>query len=97
VYCTDILVNAGATQTLVRKDLVADDNILDGKVTTRCVHGDIASYPLAVAKITIGGKDIITTAAVSNTLPTFVLLAWDVPELMDFVAVEQYTLKREMH
>ena len=94
VYCTDILVNAGDTQTLVRKDLVADDNILDGKVTTRCVHRDITSYPLAVAKITIGGKDIITTAAVSSTLPTFVLLAWDVPELMDLVAVEQYTLKK---
>jgi hypothetical protein len=97
VYCTDILVNAGAIQTLVCKDLIADNNILGGKVATHCIHGDIASYPLAVAKITIGGKDIITTAAVSNTLPTFVLLAWDVPELMDFVAVEQYTLKREMH
>ena len=33
----------------------------------------------------IGGKDIITTAAVSDTLPASVLLGWDVPELMNFV------------
>ena len=59
VYCTDILVDTGATQTLVRKDLVADDDILDGEVTIRCAHGDTASYPLAVVKITIGGKDPI--------------------------------------
>ena len=84
VYCPDILVDTGATQTLVRKELVADDDILDGEVTICCAHGDTASYPLAVVKINIGGKDIITTAAVSGTLPASVLLGWDVPELMNF-------------
>ena len=91
VYCTDILVDTGATQTLVRKDLVADDDILDGKVTIRCAHGDTAFYPLAVVKINVGGKDIITTASVSSTLPVSVLLGWDVPDLMDFVADGQST------
>ena len=85
VYCSDILVDRGATQTLVHKKLVADDDILDGEVTICCVHRDTASYPLAVVKINIGGKDIITTAAVSDTLPASVLLGWDVPELMNFV------------
>ena len=74
VYCTDILVDTGATQTLVRKDLVADDDILDGEVTIRCAHGDTVFYPLAVVKLNIGGKDIITRAAVSSTLPVSVLL-----------------------
>ena len=91
VYCPDILVDTGATQTLVRKELVADDDILDGEVTIRCAHGDTASYPLAVVKINIGGKDIITTAGVSGTLPASVLLGWDIPELMDFVANGQPT------
>ena len=86
IYCSDILVDTGATQTLVHKKLVTDDNILDGEVTIRCVHGDTASYPLAVVKISIGGKDIITTAAVSSTLPTSVLLRWDIPELMELFA-----------
>ena len=78
-------MDTGATQTLVHKELVADDDIVDGEVTICCAHGDTASYPPSVVKIYIGGKDIIATAAVSGTLPTSVLLEWDVPELMNFV------------
>ena len=85
VYCTKILVDTGATQTLVRKDLISNDDILDGEVMIRCAHGDTVSYPLAVVKINIGGKDIITTAAVSSTLPASVLLGWDIPELTSFI------------
>ena len=57
VYCRDILVDTGATQTLVHKRLVADDDVLDDEVTIRCAHGDSVSYPLAVVKINIAGKD----------------------------------------
>ena len=84
-------MDTGATQTLVRKGLVADDDIVDGEVTIRCAHGDTVSYPLAVVKINIGGKDIITTAAVSSTLPASVLLGWDVPQLMDYVQQKDST------
>ena len=45
IYCTNILVNTGATQTVVCKDLVTDDDILDGEVTIRCAHRDTLSYP----------------------------------------------------
>ena len=79
VYCPNILMDTGATQTLGHNGLVADDDIVDGEVTIRCAHGDAVSYPVAVVKINIGGKDIITTAAVSSTLPASVLLGWDVP------------------
>jgi hypothetical protein len=51
VYCTAILVDTGATHTMVRQDLVAGDDMLDGEVTIRCAHGDTTSYPLAVVKI----------------------------------------------
>ena len=85
VYCSDIVVDTGATQTLVHRKLVSDDDILDGEVNIKCAHGDTVAYPLAVVKMTIGGRDIITTAAVSKTLPTSVLLGWDVPELMTYI------------
>ena len=88
VFCPDILVDTGATQTVVRKELVTDDDILDGEVMIQCAHGDTASYPLAVVKIYIEGNDIITTAAVSSTLPASILLEWDVPQLMNFVPKE---------
>ena len=39
VYCRDILVDTGATQTLVHKDLVTDDDVLNGKVTVCCAQG----------------------------------------------------------
>ena len=42
-YCTDILVDTGATQTLVHSGLVTNDDILDGEVTIRCAHGDTSS------------------------------------------------------
>ena len=96
IYCRDIVVDTGATQTLVHKALVTDDDILEGEVTIRCAHGDTTSYPLAVVKITIGGKDIITTAAVSGTLPASVLLGWDVPELMNFVADSPECSKKDV-
>ena len=84
-YCPDILVDMGATQTLVHKSLVTDEDILDGEVKIRCAHGDTVAYPLAAIKITIDGKDIITTAAVSSTLPASALLGWDVPELITYL------------
>ena len=83
-YCPDIVVDTGATQTLVHKRLVTDEDILDTEVTIKCAHGDTVAYPLAAVKITLGGKDI-TTAAVSATLPTSALLGWDVPELMTYI------------
>ena len=43
------------------------------------------AYPLAAIKISIDGRDIITTAAVSPTVPASVLLGWDVPELTTYL------------
>ena len=80
VTATDILVDTGATQTLVCKDLVSEDDILDDEVTIHCAHRHTSSYPLAVVAIVTSGKDIITT---TGTLPTSVLLGCDVPKLID--------------
>ena len=48
-------MDTGASKTLVRGDLVTEDDIVDGEVTIRCADGDTVSYPLAVVKISIGG------------------------------------------
>ena len=91
IVCSDILVDTGATKTLVQGDLVSDNAILDGEITIRCAHGDIVSYPLAVVQNNIGGKDIITQAAVSSTLLASALLGWDIPQLMSLVEEESST------
>ena len=67
VYCTDIVVDTGASKTLVRGDLITPDDIVDGEITIQCAHGDAVSYPLAAVKITLDGKDIITHAAVAKS------------------------------
>lgn len=88
VYCSDILVDTGATHTLVHKRLVTKDDILDGEVANRCAHGDTTTYPFAAVKINVGGKDIVNTAGVSSTLPASALLGLDVPELLDYIERE---------
>ena len=84
IPCDDILVDTGATKTLVRGDLVQEEDILQGKMTINCVHGDTVSYPIATVKIKVGGK--ATEAAVSSTLPVSALLGWDIPDLLTLVS-----------
>ena len=84
--CDDIFVDTGATKTLVRGDLVQEEDILQGKTTISCVHGDTVSYPIATVKIQVGGKEATTEAAVSSTLPVSALLGWDIPDLLTLVS-----------
>ncbi|ETW98513.1 MAG: hypothetical protein ETSY2_42715 [Candidatus Entotheonella gemina] len=82
VMVGDIILDTGASRTLVREDLVPPCTIKDGEVTIRCAHGDNITYPLASVKISVGGEELNVRAAVSKTLPASVLLGRDVPELM---------------
>ena len=47
----------------------------------RCAHGDTVTYPLAWVELTVQGVLVKVEAALSDTLPTPVLLGRDVPEL----------------
>ena len=85
------MVDTGASKTLVGGDLVTPDDIIDGKVTIQCAHGDTVSYPLAAVKITLDGKDIITHAAVVDSLPVAALLGWHDPELVQLVKTDGAT------
>ena len=82
VEVTDILLDTGCTQTMVRRDLVPQDQLIEGEAATiRCVHGDNMLYPLADVTINIEGLNLTVRATVSETLSMSVLLGTDVPQL----------------
>ena len=50
----DIILDTGASRTLVRGDLVPTHAMLEEEVTIRCAHGDAITYPLAQVTISVG-------------------------------------------
>ena len=79
---SDILLDTGCTHTMVRRDLVPDDNLLPGEaVTVLCAHGDTAVYPLARVTIDVEGFKMEVKAAVSESLPVSTLLGTDAEQL----------------
>ena len=78
----DIVLDTGCSRTVVRRELVPKNKILEGAaVTIRCAHGDTVRYPLARVNIEVQGRRVTVEAAVSTTLPASVLLGTDVQEL----------------
>lgn len=47
----------------------------------RCAHGVTVTYPLALVELSVDGLTMGVEAALSDTLPTSVLLGHDVPNL----------------
>ena len=69
----DILLDTGCSRTMVRRELVSDDKLLEGEVVAvRCVHGDTVVYPLA--DVELEGDKVQVVAAVAEHLPVLVLL-----------------------
>ena len=51
-----ILLDTGCSKTLVRRDLVPEGRLVDGKaVTIRCAHGDTVLYPVANVTMEVEG------------------------------------------
>ena len=79
---TDVLLDTGCSQTLVKSELVPTTKQVEGDVVTiHCAHGDTVLYPLANVELVVDGIPLQVEAAVSDTLPVSVLLGTDVPEL----------------
>ena len=77
-----VVLDTGCSQTMVHKELVPQDMIVEGDaVTIRCAHGDTVLYPLPEIELEVDGQPISTVAAISEMLPVDVLLETDVPEL----------------
>ena len=53
---SDILLDTGCTRTMVRGDLVPEENLLPGEAATvLCAHGNTVLYPLARVRIDVEG------------------------------------------
>ena len=81
----DIVLDTGCSRTMIRKDLVPTTKMLDDAVMVQCAHGDTVAYPLAVVELIVDGLPLTVEAALSDTLPTAVLLGRDVPELNELL------------
>ena len=46
-----IYLETGCSHILVRRDLIPKSDILAESVELKCVHGDVARYPLVFVKI----------------------------------------------
>ena len=81
----DIVLDTGCSRTMIRKDLVPTTKMLDDAVMVQCAHGDTVAYPLAVVELIVDSLPLTVEAALSDTLPTAVLLGRDVPELNELL------------
>ena len=88
VPVSDILLDTGATRSMIHTDLLPPGHRMDGKVTIRCAHGNTVAYPLAEITVEIGSRRFAVKAGVSPTLPVPVLLGRDVPELKQLLEEE---------
>ena len=65
---TDILLDTGCSQTVVRSDLVLAEKRIEGDaITIRCAHGDTVLYPIAEVEVVVDGIPLQVEAAVSDT------------------------------
>ena len=88
----DLLVDTGCSKTIVQKDLVGEEQWLEGEsIIIQCAHGDAFAYPLAVIKLEIQGKPVLVNAAVSDTLPQSVLVGTDVPGFLKMLQTRSGT------
>ena len=90
----DIVLDTGASRTLVREVLVPPCAIRNGEVAIRYAHGNAITYPLAESTISVGAHEELTVqAAVSKTLPVAMLFGRDVLELMTLFGTKTGTQK----
>ena len=60
-------------------------NILSERTETRCVHGDVVPYPLAMVNVVVDGRELVIKAGLAEKLPVDVLLGTDILDLMKLI------------
>ena len=78
---SDIILDTGSNRTLIRKELVPTQKLVEGEIPIHCAHGDIITYPIAEVETEIGGRHYMVEAGVVDGLPVSVILGWDNPDL----------------
>ena len=85
----DILLDTGCSRTLIHKDHVPDEKLLEGEaIAIQCAHGDTVLYPMAELEVEIEGHLCQVQAAVADRLPYSMLLGIDVPLLRKLLTQE---------
>ena len=65
----DLLLDTGCSKAIVRRDLVGEEQWLEGEATIiQCAHGNAIAYLLAAIELGIQGKPVLVNAAISDTL-----------------------------
>ena len=83
LWVADIVLDTGASKTVIRRDLVPTHKLLSDKfICIKCAHGDTVRYPLARVNIEIEAAKYCLEVAVSDKIPMSVLLGRDVPQLV---------------
>eukprot|EP00731_Ephydatia_muelleri_P007554 Em0003g1802a len=82
-WVKDIVLDTGAAKTMIRGDLVTEEDMVGSSIIVKCAHGDEIAYPVARVKIVVEGVTYTLDVAVSDSLPVSVLLGRDVPDLVN--------------
>ena len=86
----ELLVDSGASCTLVHQALVAPEKInTDDQLRIKCANGDSVFYPTANIEINIDGKLYQVCTGVSPSLPRPVLLGRDIGNRLELAVREQ--------
>lgn len=80
------LVDSGSSQTLVREECLDEQSTPGrGKVSVRCIHGDVREYPRIDLKIEIDKQSYVLPVGIVEQAPYPVILGRDVPILVDLL------------
>ena len=82
---SDILLDSGASRTMVSVDPVPKWKMVEGEVLIKCAHGDCVKHHLADVCIEIGGKRIVIDVAVARRLPVSAIFGRDVPDTLQLL------------
>ncbi len=82
------LVDSGCNQTSIHQGLIQQRALDTGrKVKVRCVHGDMANYPLVPVSITFRGKIHRIEVAVNSHLKHLLILGTDWPAFTQLLGI----------
>ena len=82
-WVKDIVLDTSAAKTMIRGDLVTEEDMVGSSIIVKCAHGDEVAYPVVRVKIVVEGVTYTLDVAVSDSLPVSVLLGRDVPDLVN--------------
>ena len=88
----DLLLDTGCSKTIVRRDLVGEEQWLKGESTIiQCVHEYAFAYLLATIELEIQEKPALVNTGVSDTFPQSVLVGTDIPGLLEMLPTKSGT------